>query len=37
MIMEDELYKEVYRMLRQTGNNKVPQRGAYTDEDIVLT
>jgi hypothetical protein len=37
MIMEDELYKEVYRMLRQTGNNKVPQRGTYTDEDIVLT
>jgi hypothetical protein len=35
--MEDELYKEVYRMLRQTGNNKVPQRGAYTDEDVVLT
>jgi len=35
--MEDELYKEVYQILRQTGNNKVPQRGTYTDEDVVLT
>lgn len=35
--MEDELYKEVYRILKQTGNNKVPQRGTYTDEDILLT
>jgi len=35
--MEDELYKEVYRMLRQTGNNKVSQRCTYIDEDVVLT
>ena len=35
--MEDELYKEVYRMLRQNGNNKVPQRGTYTDEDVIST
>jgi hypothetical protein len=37
MIMENELYKEVYRMIRQTGDNKVPQRGTYTDEDVILT
>jgi hypothetical protein len=35
--MEDELYKEVYLILRQNGNNKVPQRGTYTDEDVILT
>ena len=34
--MEDELYKEVYRILSQNGNNNVPKRGTYTDQNIVL-